>query len=331
MESLACVFKASILGGMNSLRLVLGLCLLAMVVRAGDLRIGMIGLDTSHVIAFTELLNNPDNPKHVPGGKVVAAFKGGSPDVEASYTRIDGFTARLREEYGVKIYDSIEEMCQHVDAVMLESVDGRPHLKQAIPVMKAGKPMYIEKPMAVSLKEVRELFRLSEEYRSPLFSSSCRRFSSTTIAARDGEVGKVHYCEIYSSAKTEPHHPELFWYGIHGCEALYTVMGRGCKKVRREITEDGKLQVTGYWGGNRFGVFREGKNGGFAVGEKGRMVTGTHERYQMLVGEMIHFFKTGKSPVDPKDTIELFAFMEASEESKRRGGEWVEIEEILKR
>lgn len=296
---------------------------------ATEIRIGMIGLDTSHVIAFTEVLNNPDNPKHVPGGRVVAAFKGGSPDVEASATRIDRFTRQLTEEYGVKLYDTIEEMCKHVDAVMLESVDGRPHLRQAIPVIKAGRPMYIEKPMAASLKDVRELFRLSKHHKSPVFSSSCLRFASTTQAVRNGKIGSVHYCETYSPAKTEPHHPELFWYGVHGCEALYTVMGTGCQKVKRELTEDGKIQVTGLWKGNRFGVFREGKNGGFALGEKGRAQAGNHERYQGLLQEVIQFFRTGKSPIDPRETIELFAFMEAAEKSRLRDGEWVELSEIL--
>ena len=213
-----------------SLRLAFLLCGTVVTAQTADLRLGMIGLDTSHVIAFTELLNNPKNPKHVPGAKVVAAFKGGSPDVEASSNRVDGFTERLQKEYGVKIYDTIEEMCRHVDAVM-----------------------------------------------------------------------------------------------------LYTVMGTGCQRVKREVTSDGKLKVTGFWKGNRFGVFREGKNGGFAIGEKGRMVTGTHERYQMLVAEMIKFFQTGKSPVNQQETIELFAFMEAAEESGRRGGEWVAIDEIMKR
>jgi predicted dehydrogenase len=296
---------------------------------AKDLRIGMIGLDTSHVVAFTELLNNPENPKHVPGGRVVAAFKGGSPDVEASATRVDGFTATLQDKYGVKIYDSIEEMCQHVDAVMLESVDGRPHLRQAIPVMKAGLPMYIEKPMAASLRDVQELFRLSKESRSPVFSSSCLRFAKTTQAVRNGKVGAVHYCLTQSPAKTEPNHPELFWYGVHGCEALFTVMGTGCEKVRREVTEEGKIKVTGFWRGNRFGVFLEGKNDGFALGEKGRAQAGNHERYQGLVEEIIKFFRSGESPVPKRETLELFAFMEASELSKARGGEWVTLEELL--
>jgi predicted dehydrogenase len=289
------------------------------------LRIGMIGLDTSHVVAFTELLNNPGHPQHVPGARVVAAFQGGSPDVEASASRIEGFTTTLVKKHGVRLHASIEEMCRHVDAVMLESVDGRPHLSQAIPVMKAGRPMYIEKPIAASLADAREIFRLSSELNSPVFSSSCLRFAETTQAVRAGKIGRVHYCETYSLAKTEPHHPELFWYGIHGCEALYTVMGPGCRKVRRELTRDGKIQVTGFWGGNRFGVFREAPNGGFALGEKGRAQVGNHERYHGLLREVVRFFQTGETPVDPRETIELIAFMEAAEESKRQGGAWVPL------
>jgi hypothetical protein len=65
----------------------------------------------------------------------VAAVKGGSADIEFSASRVEGSTKQLQEKWGVKVYDSIEEMCQHVDAVMLESVDGRPPLAQAKPVI----------------------------------------------------------------------------------------------------------------------------------------------------------------------------------------------------
>jgi hypothetical protein len=106
---------------------------------AADLRIGMIGLDTSHVTAFTKLLNDPADPNHVPGGRVVAAFKGGSPDIESSRSRVDGYTKELQDQWGVKIVGSIEALCGDVDVVMLESVDGRPHLEQARPVLKARK------------------------------------------------------------------------------------------------------------------------------------------------------------------------------------------------
>lgn len=296
-----------------------------------ELRVGLIGLDTSHVIAFTDIFNNPMNPAHVPGAKVIAAFKGGSPDVEASRTRVDGFTATLVGKYGVTLHPTIPELCRHVDAVMIESVDGRPHLAQAMPVLQARKPLFIDKPMAGSLRDVLQIFALADEHRTPVFSSSSLRFATTTQAVRHGSLGRVHYCETYSPAHLEPHHPDLFWYGIHGCEALYTVMGTGCRKVRRTTTADGRLEVTGFWSGNRFGVFREGKNGGFALGEQGRAIAGNHERYAGLLRAVVEFFRTGRSPVPREETIELFAFMEAADESKLRGGEWVEIDEILAR
>ncbi|MST01014.1 MAG: gfo/Idh/MocA family oxidoreductase, partial [Pedosphaera sp.] len=78
---------------------------------AAELKLGIIGLDTSHVTAFTEILNNPQNKAHVPGARVVAAFKGGSADIESSASRVDGFTKTLTEKYGVKLYETIEEMC----------------------------------------------------------------------------------------------------------------------------------------------------------------------------------------------------------------------------
>src|SRR3954469_4329352 len=78
---------------------------------AAEIRIGIIGCDTSHVTAFTENLNNPAAQNHVPGGKVVAAFKGGSADIPSSVNRIDAYSNTLKEKYGVQFYDSIEEMC----------------------------------------------------------------------------------------------------------------------------------------------------------------------------------------------------------------------------
>src|SRR5262245_46434551 len=116
------------------------------------IRLGMIGLDTSHVIAFTKALNDPNNPEHVAGARVVAAFKGSSPDIESSVDRIEGFTAELREKWNVEIVNDIPTLCKKVDAVLLESVDGRPHLEQVRPVFAAGKPVFIDKPLAASYK-----------------------------------------------------------------------------------------------------------------------------------------------------------------------------------
>ncbi len=299
---------------------------------SGTLRIGMIGLDTSHVPAFTDILNNPDNKAHVPGAKVVAAFKGGSPDIESSASRVDGYTKTLAEKYGVKLYDSIGEMCKDVDAVFIESVDGRPHLAQAIPVIKARKPLFIDKPMAGSLKDALEIFRLAKEAKVPVWSSSSLRYGKAAQAVRNGSIGKVSYAETTSPAGLEKNHPDLFWYGVHGCESLFTVMGTGCESVKRGATADGKIEVTGKWKGGRTGVFREAKGyTGLAKGDKGEVPIGAYDGYAPLVVEAIKSFQTGIVPVKPEETIELLAFMEAADESKRRGGAEVTLAEVLKK
>src|SRR5678815_2995835 len=84
---------------------------------ADDLKLGIIGLDTSHVTAFTEILNNPNAAGHVPGGKVVAAFKSSSADIPSSADRVEEYTAKLQKDYGVKLVGSIEELCREVDGV----------------------------------------------------------------------------------------------------------------------------------------------------------------------------------------------------------------------
>jgi hypothetical protein len=291
-----------------------------------DLRLGIIGCDTSHVVAFTETLNNPEAKGHVAGGKVVAAYKGGSADIPSSISHVEDYSKTLREKYGVKIYDSIEELCKNVDAVLLESVDGRPHLAQVKPVLQAHKPVFIDKPMAASLPDVIEIFRLAKEANVPIFSSSSLRFARDTQAVHNGSLGKVSYAETYGPCELEPHHPDLFWYGVHGVESLYTIMGTGCQTVQRQTTPDGKIEVVGTWSGGRKGVFREDKGfHGLAKGEKGEAPAGSFDGYQPLVVAIVKFLETGVAPVNPEETIEIIAFMEAADASKKQGGAAVKI------
>jgi predicted dehydrogenase len=298
------------------------------------LRAGLIGCDTSHVIAFTRLLNRakPDSP--FGGVVVVAAYAGGSPDVAASSKRVSGFTRQLRDEYHVEIVNSIEELLAKVDVVLLESVDGRPHLKQALLVFKSHKPVFIDKPIAGSLADALRIFELARRYKTPCFSSSSLRFSPEIARRRkDPKVGEILGCDVYGPCELEPHHPDLFWYGIHGVESLFTVMGTGCKSVARVQTADMEF-VTGVWEGGRIGTFRgirKGKSGygGTAFGTRGIVPFSSSAGYEPLVEEICKFFKTGQPPVSAAETLEIYAFMEAADESKRQGGIPVTLESVL--
>jgi GFO/IDH/MocA oxidoreductase family protein len=299
------------------------------------LKAGIVGTTTSHVQAFTGAINNPEATGDLAGVKVVAGFTGGIEDNPSSWDRREKYSKYLREQ-GCTIYDTIEEMMKHVDVVLLESVDGRPHLEQAKPVIAAGKPLFVDKPMAGSLADVIEIFRLAKEAGVPCFSSSSLRYSSEFQAMRnDSPVGAIVGCAAYSPCSLEEHHPDFFWYGVHGMEILYTIMGTGCQTVTRVHTEGTDMAV-GVWGGGRIGTFRgirDGKRGYGATvfGAKGIQACSKYDGYMPLVNEICKFFKTGVAPVSAEETIEMFAFMEAADESKRQGGAPVSIESVIKK
>jgi predicted dehydrogenase len=303
---------------------------------SGTLRAGIIGLDTSHVIAFTRVLNGPKATGDLAGVRVVAAYPGGSPDVAASRDRVAGYTRQMRDEFHVEIVDSIADLLGKVDVVLLESVDGRLHLEQVRPVLLARKPVFIDKPVAGSLADAIRIFELARETGTPCFSASSLRYSPAVIALRDDpKVGGVLGCDAYGPCSLEEHHPDLFWYGIHGVETLFTIMGTGCRTVARAQTKDAEFAV-GTWADGRIGTFRglRGKATGYgatAFGAKGIVHGGGSGGYEPLLVEICKFFKTGKPPVDPSETLEIFAFMEAADESKRRGGAPVALESVMAR
>lgn len=298
-------------------------------------RIGIIGLDTSHSLAFAKSLNTPPDGYEFAGFKVVAAYPKGSKDIKSSVDRIPGYIEDVKK-LGVEIVRSIEELLTKVDVVLLETNDGRLHLEQALPVLRAGKRLFIDKPVAASLTDVLAIFDASKKYNVPVFSSSSLRY--TTVAqniAKGKTVSKVVGADTYSPCKLESTHPDLFWYGIHGVELLFTVMGTGCKTVVRAHSNDTDF-VVGQWEDNRIGTFRglrSGKTdyGGTVFGDNGIVQLGSYEGYDALLEKIIEFFSSGQTPVTAEETIEIYAFMEAADESKRKGGVPVSIDELLQK
>ncbi len=313
---------------------VMGLVVMISAAGAGEkdvFRVGIIGLDTSHVGAFTKLMNDPAKNY---GCKVVVGYPGGSPDIESSIGRVKEYTDELRDKFGVEIVDSIETLCQKVDGVLLESVDGRPHLAQVKPVIAAKKPVFIDKPMAGSLADVLEIFRLAKETGVPCWSSSSLRFGPGTIGLRNSkDVGQVMGCDAFSPCSLEPHHVDLYWYGVHGVEMLFTVMGTGCQSVQRAQTKDYEL-VVGVWNDGRIGTFRglRARQVGLwhaclrVQGDRpGRRVRGLRPPR----GRDREVLQDRQGPVSPEETIEIFAFMTGADESKAKNGAKVELATVL--
>jgi predicted dehydrogenase len=314
---------------MNRVIVLLSACLVASSAAAQNIRAGIIGLDTSHVLAFTKTLNSTTQKPEVMGVRMVAAYPKGSKDIESSLKRVPEYTAKVKE-LGVEIVDSIDALLDKVDVVFLETNDGRPHLEQLRPCLAAHKPVFIDKPVAGTLVDAIKIYQESKAAGVPVFSSSSLRFGKNTQAVRGGSIGKVKEATTFSPASLEATHPDLFWYGIHGVESLFTIMGTGCLSVKRDTNAEGKIRVTGTWEGGRKGVFYENKGyGGKALGDKGEADVGSYDGYDPLLYSAVHFFRTGVAPVSPEETLEIYAFMEAADESKRRNGAEVALKEVM--
>ncbi len=298
------------------------------------IRVGIIGLDTSHAGAFAKEMNKETPEDDVAGVKIVAAYPKGSPDIKSSVERVPQYTEDFKK-MGIEIVDSIPALLEKVDAVCLETNDGRPHFEQLIPVLQAGKPCFIDKPIAGTLEDAVAIFETSKKYKVPVFSSSSLRYMPIAQKVRAGEIGDVLGADTFSPASLEPTHPDLYWYGIHGVEALFTVMGTGCQSVQRASTP-GFDVVMGTWDKGRIGTFRGireggGGYGGRAFGTKGVTDLGTYGGYRPLVVDIVKFFKTGESPVAEAETLEIYAFMEAADESKRQGGKPVKLADVMEK
>lgn len=302
---------------------------------AKEIKVGIIGLDTSHALAFAKELNDPNALPDLANCRVIAAYPKGSPDIESSVSRVPGYIESVKK-HGVEIVDSIDDLVKRVDCVLLETNDGRPHLEQALVAFKAGKPTFIDKPVAGSLADAIAIYKAAKKYDAPVFSSSSLRYAKGAQEIRGGAVGDVQGCDAYSPCSLEKTHPELFWYGIHGVETLFTVMGPGCETVSRLSTKDFDV-AAGVWADGRIGTFRgiRGKGGsgygGTAFGSKGIREIGKFDGYRPLAVEIVKFFRTGLPPVSPHETLQIYGFMEAADESKRQGGKPVAIETVMKK
>ncbi len=283
-------------------------------------RIGIVGLDSSHAIAFTKELNANTANDSYKGYQVVAAYPMGSPSIPLNAERIPRFTEDIKK-LGVEIVTSLEKLLKNVDFVLLETNDGNKHLAQAEIILKAKKPLFIDKPIANSYEEAAKIFELADRYKTPVFSTSSLRYLS---GLEEIDKKTVLGADVYSPAYTEPSHKDLYWYGIHGVEILFTLLGPNCISVQTQHTADVDI-YTGQWEGGKVGTLRgirKGADGfGGTVFTQDKIVQlGAFQGYNPLLKQIISFFETGLVPVKKEDTLAICKFIDAAYQSKIDGG-----------
>lgn len=298
----------------------------------GELKLGIIGLDTSHVIVFSDIFNNPASKLALKGARVVVAWPGGSPDIQSSISRVPGYTAELRDKFGVKIVDSPEAVAEASDAILLTSLDGRTHPGQFARIARFGRPVFMDKPFAVSTADAKAIFAMAKKHSVKLFSSSSLRFTESLVKVVTPENrGTVRGADFCGAAAHEPTNPGLYWYGIHAVEMLFTAMGRGCRSVRCVSNKDYDV-ATGVWADGRIGTVRGNRTGNYEMHglvhfEKTTAAVNVQAQtkpfYASLSEAFLAFFQGGATPIDPEETIEIMRFIEAANESSAHGAKEV--------
>jgi virulence factor len=290
------------------------------------IRLGIVDFDTSHAVEFTKRLNHVGiaEDQWVEGAKVVA----GVPGTSAIAPQVIPKNLETLKGYGIEILDDPAALFGKVDAVLIEAVDGSVHLSRAMPFLERGMPTYVDKPFACSLADAKAMMDLAMSKHIPMMSSSSLRYAPEVVAAAGGQgpLGAIVGVSTYGPSELHPRNPGMFHYGIHAVEILFTLMGTGCTRVTC-LSEPGAEVATGVWSDGRVASvrgLRAGKHDyGFTVfGEKGVKTegVGTKYIYRELLKKIVAMFETRQVPIDPRETLEIVAFIESARRSAEAGG-----------
>ena len=325
---------------MNTLSLLLRRCFVFLAVfapvvalsAAQPMKLGFIGIDTSHAIEFARHINVAKDRDIFKDFKIVAAYKYGSKSIFSSTNRYPKYEKQLKE-MGVEMVPSIKDLLSKVDAVFLETNDGREHYAQARQVFASGKRVFIDKPIAHNYADALKIYRLGKEMKAQYFSCSGLRWMEKVQDARNGKLGRIIGANTFTPSTRERTHSAYMWYAIHGFEPLCAMMGPGAAEVSCVSTKSNDVAVI-RWRDGRIGVVRgisdgPGRGyGGVVYTDKGPVDLGAYKGYAPMLEEILKFFKTGVVPYPPEETEEIFCVMEAAALSAKRAGAPVKLDEV---
>ena len=294
------------------------------------LKIGLVNLDTSHVIAFSQRLHHKgvDEGQWVDGAVTTHAWRGQS-NVRTP-EQVEEYAQQLKNDFGITLVDNLEDMIDQVDGVCIEANEGWRHLELAKPFIKAGKHCFVDKPFTSNYAEAKQLVELAKETGAGLMSCSSLRWSDELLEFCDEHAGHITGVDAITPSPYHWANPGLLHYGIHGVEILFAVMGVGCQDVRSLSLADQEFCV-GRWGDGRIGTLRGCHNGPWTYAF--RATTTTPDKagvftvpinaaniYRNMLREMVNFFGTGVSQVPVEQTLEIMGFMDAALASAKMSG-----------
>ena len=223
-----------------------------------------------------------------------------------------------------------EDVIGHVDAVLVSTDDGTDHVRRARPFVEAGLPVFVDKPLASTLEELRT-FITWEKAGARILSSSGMRYAPelTPLIANLPALGELRWLSSVTIKTWDR-------YGIHALEPIFRILGLGFLSVRLEtrpglevahLVHRSGAQVTipvVYDGGAIFGT-------GQVCGTKAQVpirFADTYHAFRNQLLSYIEFVRSGRAPYPFVDTVEMMCVIIAGIRSRTENSRRVEIAEI---
>ncbi len=288
-----------------------------------ELRVAIVGLDTSHSIAFSQRMNDPACPadQKVPGLRVTACMR-----FETPFQNKEGLDKRQAqlEGWGIVVSENFDEVVADCDAIMLEINDPAYHLEYFRRAAELGKPIFLDKPLAGTLEDGRAIVRLAREKKVRVWSGSSLPFTPQVLDAAD-RLAKPTVAQTFGAMGTAPAGDSLVWYGVHTFEMLQRLMGPGAESAWAVEDEAGVVAVIEYGEGRRGLV--EAVRGMWQYGGRVQAKEGMVQfqvdmtyAYRDLLLRIRDFFQGGPAPVTLEQSFEGLAMMIAARQSIESGG-----------
>ncbi len=221
-----------------------------------------------------------------------------------------------------------EEVIGQVDAVIIATDDGSDHARRARPFVEAGLPVFIDKPMATTLPELRQFLHW-QRAGAVLLSTSGMRYAPE-MQADFSALGELRWITSFTCKSWER-------YGIHALEAVAPLMGPGFRSVRAQSNERGDvMQITHASGLHlSLGALHDAYGSFGAVhlhGTQGDLALKLRDTYHAFRGQLLAFIellRSGQPPLPFEQTVELMAVLIAGIRSRQQQGREVAVAEIL--
>ncbi len=290
------------------------------------IRIGMIGADSTHTEAWTQLVNPADSPLY--GRAQVVKLWG----EDAEQAR-----AKAQEWQIPEVVETPADALEDVDLAMVVNRYGEDHPPHARLAIEAGLPTFVDKPFANEMEDVHSLVRLAAERDVPLMSCSALRYAGEVMELQERMAGfGALNCAVVSGAAAgdfpDPRAMHPFFYGIHATELLHTLLGSGAEAVTTRRTERCDIGLVHYADG-RQGVVNllhetPGLYHGAVYGAEGwgeADIVDGDRFYTETLARVIQMAVSGETPFPIAWTVEVMAIMAALVRSAEEGGRTVQI------